>query len=48
MIIQKIVAVLLVALTVPAIIFDGDATATVLILFLAVPMFFSKKKIFFW
>lgn len=48
MIMQKIVAVLLVALTVPAIIFDGDATATVLMLILAVPMFLTKKKMFFW
>lgn len=47
MIIQKIVAVLFVALTIPVIILNGDATATVVILFLAVPMFFSKKKMFF-
>lgn len=47
MIMQKIVAVLLVALTVPVIILDRDATATVFMLFLAVPMFFGKKKMFF-
>lgn len=47
MIIQKIVAVLLVGLTAPVIILDGDATATVFMLFIAVPMFFSKKKMFF-
>ena len=48
MIMQKIAAVLLVGLTAPAIILDGDATATVFMLFIAVPMFFSKKKMFFW
>ena len=47
MIFQKIVAFLLLALTVPVIILDRDATATVFMLFLAVPMFFSKKKMFF-
>lgn len=47
MIIQKIVAVLLVALTIPVIVLDGDATATAFMLFLAVPMFFGKKKMFF-
>ena len=47
MIIQKIVSFLLVALTIPVIVFYGDATATVFMLFLAVPMFFSKKKMFF-
>lgn len=46
MIMQKIIAFLLVALTVPVIALDGDATATVFMLFLAVPMFFSKKKVF--
>ena len=45
MIMQKIVAVLLVGLTAPVIILDGDATATVFMLFIAVPMFFSKKKL---
>lgn len=47
MIKQKIVAVLLVALTIPVIVIDGDATATVFMLLLAVPMFFSKKEWFF-
>lgn len=46
MIVQKIVAFLMVALTIPVIVLDGDATATVFMLFLAVPMFFSKKKVF--
>ena len=46
MIMQKIVAVLLVALTIPVIVLDGDATATVFMLFLAVPMFFGKKEWF--
>ena len=46
MIMQKIAAVLLVALTIPVIVLDGDATATVFMLFLAVPMFFSKKEWF--
>ena len=47
MIMQKISAVLLVVLTIPGVILDGDATATVFALFLAVPMFFSKKEWFF-
>ena len=46
MIMQKIVAVLLVALTIPVIVLDRDATATVFMLFLSVPMFFSKKEWF--
>lgn len=46
MIVQKIIAFLMVALTIPVIVLDGDATATVFMLFLAVPMFFSKKKVF--
>lgn len=47
MIMQKIVAVLLVTLTIPVIVLDGDATSTVFMMLLAVPMFFSKKKMFF-
>ncbi len=47
MIMQKIAAVLLVALTIPVIVLDGDATATVFALLLAVPMFFSKKEWFY-
>lgn len=46
MIKQKIIAVLLVALTIPVIVLDCDATATVFMLFLAVPIFFSKKEWF--
>ena len=46
MIVQKIIAFLMVALTIPVIVLDCDATATVFMLFLAVPMFFSKKKVF--
>ena len=46
MIMQKIAAVLLVVLTIPVVIFEGDATATVFALLLAVPMFFSKKEWF--
>ena len=46
MIKQKIIAVLLVALTIPVIVFDGDATATVFMLFLAISIFFSKKEWF--
>lgn len=47
MIMQKIVAFLLVALTIPVIVFDGDTTATVFMLFLAVPMFFSRESWFY-
>ncbi len=46
MIMQKIISVLMVALTIPVIVLDGDATATVFMLFLAVPMFFGKKCYF--
>lgn len=46
MIKQKIISVLLVALTIPVMVLDCDATATVFMLFLAVPMFFSKKEWF--
>ena len=47
MIMQKIVAVLLVALTIPVIVLDGDATATAFMLSLADPMLFGKNKMFF-
>lgn len=47
MIAQKFVSLLLVVLTIPIIILDGDATFTVFISLLAVPMFFSKKEWFF-
>lgn len=47
MITQKIVAFLLVALTIPVIVLDGDATATVFMLFLAAPMFFSRESWFY-
>lgn len=47
MIMQKIVAVLLVALTIPIIVLDGDATATVFMLIFAVPMFFSRDSWFY-
>lgn len=46
MIMQKIFAVLLVVLTIPCVILELDATATVFALFLAVPMFFGKKEWF--
>ena len=44
---QKIVAGLVVALTIPVIVLDGGATAKVFMLLFDVPMFFSKKKMFF-
>ena len=47
MIKQKIMAVLLVFLTVPCVLIEKDATATVLALMLAIPMFFSKKDWFY-
>lgn len=46
MIKQKIIAVLLVALTIPVMVLDGDVTATVFMLFLSIPMFLSKKEWF--
>lgn len=44
MIVQKIIAVLMVVLTVPVILLDGDATVTIFMLILSLPMFFSKKE----
>lgn len=46
MIKQKIVAVILVLLTVPCIILDNDLTATVFMSMFAVPLFFSKEIFF--
>ena len=46
MIKQKIVAVILILLTVPGIIIDKDLTATVFMSTFAVPLFFSKDIFF--
>lgn len=41
---NKVVAVVLILLTLPCIILENDATATVFIgMFFSVPMFFSRK-----
>lgn len=40
---NKLAAVALVALTIPCMALDGDATATVFMAMIAVPMFFSRK-----
>lgn len=47
MIKQKIMAVLFVLLTVPVLLIEKEATATILALMLAIPMFFSKKDWFY-
>ena len=41
---NKLYALLLVGLSLPIMFLDGDATATVLMLFFAVPMFFAKEN----
>jgi hypothetical protein len=41
---NKLYALLLIACTLPVTFLDGDATATVFISMIAVPMFFSKKQ----
>lgn len=40
---NKLAAVALVALTIPCMVLDGNATATVLMAMIAVPMFFSRR-----
>lgn len=41
---NKLYALLLVGLSLPVMFLDGDATATVLMLFFAVPLFFAKEN----
>ena len=41
---NKLYALLLVGLSLPIMFLDGDATATVLMLFFAVPMCFAKEN----
>lgn len=41
---NKLYAVLLMLCTLPVVFLEGDATASVLIAFIAVPMFFSKEN----
>lgn len=40
---NKLVAVALVALTIPCVVLEGNATAAVLMVLIAVPMFFSRE-----
>jgi len=40
---NKLYALLLILCTLPVVFLDGDATTTIFIAFIAVPMFFSKK-----
>lgn len=40
---NKLCAILLILCTLPVVFLDGDATATVFIAFIAVPMFFAKE-----
>lgn len=40
---NKLVAVLLLLCTLPVVFLDGDATASLFMGFIAVPMFFSKE-----
>lgn len=44
LILNKLYALLLIACTLPVMFLDGDATATVFIATIAVPMFFSKES----
>lgn len=41
---NKLYALLLIACTLPVMFMDGDATATVFVSFIAVPMFFAKEQ----
>lgn len=41
---QKILAILIVTSTMPIYLLGNDATATVLSLFVAIPLFFAKKR----
>lgn len=41
---NKFYAVLLIACTIPVVFLEGDATATVFVGFIAVPMFFAKEN----
>lgn len=41
---NKLYAILIILCTLPVIFLDGDATATVIISMIAVPMFFAKKS----
>lgn len=41
---NKIYALLLIACTLPVMFLEGDATATVFVGFIAVPMFFAKES----
>lgn len=43
---NKLAAVALVALTIPCMVLEGNATATVLMVLIAVPMFFSREPWF--
>lgn len=47
MIKQKIIAILMVLMTVPIIFLESDATATIVMLSFAIPMFFSKRNYFY-
>ena len=40
---NKLCAILLILCTLPVVFLDGDATATVFMAFIAVPMFFAKE-----
>lgn len=41
---NKLAAIALIALTIPLIVLENDATATVFISMFAIPMFFSKQR----
>lgn len=43
---NKLAAVALVALTIPCMVLEGNATATVLMVLIAVPMFFNREPWF--
>ncbi len=41
---NKLCAILLILCTLPVVFLDGDATATVFMAFIAIPMFFAKEN----
>lgn len=47
MIKQKIVSILMIAITIPVAVMESDITLLVMMALISVPMFFTKKQVFF-
>lgn len=47
MIKQKIVAIILVGITIPVAVMERDITLPLMISLIAVPLFFAKKQVFY-